>query len=133
LRAFATLTPDALAYMGHKTVKTRSNAYPVPGWYDKLAEGLQVFDAGACGTIPVPPLNPTWVTNAQTAIDAQKAAPTGPVKPTPLQAMLPNINNIIYGGDNTAPLPAPDCSQQPTLSFQGQSNMYPHVNEDATP
>jgi virulence factor Mce-like protein len=125
LRAFAALTPDSLAYMGQKTVKTRSNAYPVPGWYDRLASGLQVFDAGACGPIAVPPLDPDWVTDAQTAIDAKTA--------TPLQSTLPQINNIIYGGDNTAPLPAPDCSQQPTLNFQGASNMYPHVNEDATP
>jgi virulence factor Mce-like protein len=135
LRAFATLTPDNLAYMPNKTTKTRSNAYPTPGWYDRIAQGLQVFDSGACGTIPVPTLNPdaTLYTNANG-----------------LNSLLPQINQIVYAGENTpqtpvtsatgiagnlgqspnnaANLPAPNCDQQQSLSFQGASNQFSHVN-----
>lgn len=134
LRAFATFTPDALAYNPNKTTKTRSNAYPVPGWYDRLAQGLQVFDSGACGTVAVPTLNP------DVTLYSSKLA-----------RLLPDINQIIYGGDytanpaspagatsatanlaqnpnNAAQLPAPNCDQQGSMSFQGQSLQYPHVN-----
>jgi hypothetical protein len=113
LRAFATLTPDNLAYFPNKTDKTRSNAYPIPGWYDKLAEGLQVFDASPCGTIPVPQLSPTTQTD-----------------PT-LGSIFNEINNIIYGGDSAQPLPAPACTQQSTAPYGGL--YYPHVTRSATP
>lgn len=136
LRAYTMFTPDALAYYPNKSVKTRSNAYPVPGWYDRLAQGLQVFDSGACGTIPVPPLDPDDTLYG-----------TSPIN---LQNILPAINQIIYGGAytanppggptavaanlaqspaNAANLPAPNCEQQPSMSFQGSSKQYPHVNQ----
>lgn len=135
LRAFTMFTPDSLAYYPNKTTATRSNAYPVPGWYDKLASGLQVFDAGQCGTIPVPELNPNdtlYLTN-----------------PINLQRVLPQINLIIYGGEftanpsddspaisdnlaqspnNAANLPAPNCAQQQSMTFQGSTTQFPHVN-----
>lgn len=139
LRAFVQITPDNLAYYPKKTTKTRSNAYPVPGWYDRLASGLQVFDAGACGTIPVPALDP----------DA-----TYPTSPINMPTLLPLINQIVYAGESTpnptgtgatpatganlaqspnnaANLPAPNCDQQGNKEFQGQSLQFPHVNESS--
>ncbi|MBJ7458165.1 MAG: MCE family protein [Thermoleophilaceae bacterium] len=139
LRAFVQFTPDNLAYYPNKTTKTRSNAYPVPGWYDRLASGLQVFDSGACGTIAVPALDPD-----------DTLYPTTPIN---LQSLLPLINSIIYAGESTpnpsgttppavaanlaqspnnaANLPAPNCEQQGTRSFQGQSLQFPQVNESS--
>jgi virulence factor Mce-like protein len=137
LRAFMMMTPDSLAYYPNKSVKTRSNAYPVPGWFDRLAQGLQVFDSGACGTIPVPPLDPNDTLYLTAPID--------------LQRILPQINQIIYGGDytanptgptgspavaanlaqspaNAANLPAPNCEQQQSMTFQGSTTQFPHVN-----
>lgn len=140
LRAFVTLTPDNLAYSANKSVKTRSNAYPAPGFYDRLAQGLQVFDSGACGTIPVPALDPTA---------------TYPTSPIDLASILPLINQIIYAGESTpnptggtavaenlaqspnnaANLPAPNCDQQQSMNFNGSSGQFPHVNptSNATP
>jgi virulence factor Mce-like protein len=139
LRTFVTLTPDSLGYYPNKSVRTRSNAYPVPGWYDRLAQGLQVFDSGACGTIPVPVLDPD-----------DTVYPTAPIN---LRKILPDINQVIYAGDYTAmptsatgstaavqanlaqspanasSLPAPNCDQQGSMSFQGSSLQYPHVNQ----
>jgi hypothetical protein len=87
----------------------------VPGWYNRLADGLQVFDASyGCGTIPVPALDPAWV-----------ADPTN-------EKYASLINSIVYAGTLPAELPAVDCSQQPTLNFNG-ANMYPHVNEAPAP
>lgn len=138
LRAFVQFTPDNLAYYPNKTTKTRSNAYPVPGWYDRLASGLQVFDSGACGTIAVPALDPD-----------DTLYPTSPIN---LKSMLPLINQIVYAGESTANptngpsgvtsnlaqspnnaanLPAPNCDQQGNAPFQGQSLQYPHVNESS--
>jgi virulence factor Mce-like protein len=132
LRAFTALTPDQLAYMGQKTTKTRSNAYPVPGWMDRLANGLQVFDSGACGTIPVPALDPDTTLYTNT-------------KNPNLVNILTQINQVMYAGEsdpsatdptnnlnlsanNAANLPAPNCDQQQSQSFQGQSLQYPHVS-----
>lgn len=139
LRAFVTLRPDNLGYFGNKSVKTRSNAYLTPGWYDRLAQGLQVFDTGACGTIPVPPLDPD---------DTLYLADSGGVN---YQSLLPMINSIVYGGESTAyagapttpeiqanlaqspnnavQLPAPNCDQQQAMSFQGSTQQFPHVNK----
>ncbi len=136
LRAFTMFTPDSLAYYPNKTVKTRSNAYPVPGWYDRLAQGLQVFDSGQCGSITVPPLDPNDTLYL-----------TSPIN---LQNILPQINQIIYAGDytanptgptstpaiaanlaqspnNAANLPAPNCEQQQSMTFQGSTLQFPHV------
>lgn len=118
LRAFTTFSPDALANLGNRTDKSRSNAYPVPGWYDRLAQGLQVFDNAQCGTIAVPTLNTneTDYTNAG------------------LDGLLDEITQIVYDGDATgATLPAPVCEQQPAQSFGGESGEYPHVRERSTP
>ena len=135
LRAFVQFTPDNLAYYPNKTTKTRSNAYPVPGWYDRLANGLQVFDSGACGTIPVPALDPDAVYG------------TTPVN---LQNILPQINQIVYAGESTpnpdtaptgptgnlglspnnaAQLPAPNCDQQGIAP--GQSLQFPQINQSS--
>jgi virulence factor Mce-like protein len=137
LRAFTMFTPDSLAYYPNKSVKTRSNAYPVPGWFDRIAQGLQVFDSGACGTIPVPPLDPNDTLYLTTPIN--------------LQNVLPQINQIIYGGAytpnptgptgtpavsanlaqspaNAANVPAPNCAQQQSMTFQGSTTQFPHVN-----
>ena len=141
LRAFPTFTPDTLAYNPKKSTKTRSNAYPVPGWYDKLASGLQVFDAGACGTVAVPELNP------DTTLYPVPAANSQPPQIN-LQRILPQINSIIYAGEsdqnsanvaqnlalspnNAANLPAPNCDQQGDQPFQGQPLQFPHVNESS--
>lgn len=115
LRALVSLAPDNLAYSPSKTVKKRTNAYPRPGWMDRLAQGLQVFDASPCGTIPVPPLNP------------DENLYTGN-----LSGLYPLLNQIVYAGESAASLPAPNCDQQPTFDFNG-SNMFPHVTEAATP
>lgn len=137
LRAFTMFTPDSLAYYPNKSSKTRSNAYPVPGWFDKLASGLQVFDTGQCGTIAVPPLDPNDTLYL-----------TSPIN---LQNVLPQINQIVYAGNytpnptnpvgtaipenlaqspaNAANLPAPNCSQQQSMTFQGSTLQFPHVNQ----
>lgn len=142
LRAFTTITPDALGYYPNKSTKTRSNAYPVPGWYDRLAQGLQVFDAGACGTIPVPALNPNAALYPSGAtIDLARILPeinqivyagestpnpTGPVGAVPPPAVGPNL---AQSPNNAAQLPAPNCDQQGPVP--GQSLQFPQVNESS--
>jgi virulence factor Mce-like protein len=138
LRTFITLTPDNLAYMPNKTTKTRSNAYPVPGWYDKLAQTLQVFDSGACGTIAVPELNPdTTVYNAKWGAlltDINQVAYAGEYTPNPTAPVgaTPAVTqNLAQSPNNAANLPAPNCDQQGISAFQGQSLQFPHVNESS--
>ncbi len=124
LRAFVSLTPDNLAYYPNKSVKTRSNAYPRPGWMARLAQGLQVFDQSPCGTIAVPELNPD--TSLYTGNLAYKN-PAG--AQVPLYDLL---NQVVYAGEAPGNLPAPNCDQQATFDLNG-SNMFPHVTEATTP
>ncbi|MGH2906936.1 MAG: MlaD family protein [Solirubrobacterales bacterium] len=123
LRAFVTLDPNNLGYFPNKTDKTRSNAYPVPDWYTHLADTLQVFDQSPCGTIPVPPLDSSWITNPDPTVQTEN------------QTYFNLINQVMYAGvgpTNATSLPAPACSQQPTLNFNG-ANMFPHVTEAPAP
>ncbi len=137
LRTFITLSPDNLAYYPKKTTKTRSNAYPVPGWYDRLAQGLQVFDSGACGTIPVPALDPDitlypdkW---ARLLTDINQIAYAGDytANPTAPVGASSATANLAQSPSNAAQLPAPNCDQQTAMSFQGQSLQFPQVNESS--
>ncbi|MGH2959517.1 MAG: MlaD family protein, partial [Solirubrobacterales bacterium] len=137
LRTFLTIAPENLAYYPNKTTKTRSNAYPVPGWYDKLATTLQVFDSGACGTIAVPELNPdTTVYSSQWAAlltDINQIAYAGDYTPNPTAPVGASsaTANLAQSPNNAAQLPAPACEQQGVSSFQGQSLQFPHVNESS--
>lgn len=115
LRALVNLTPENLGYFPNRTTKSRANAYPRPGWMDQLAEGLKVFDSGACGTIPVPPLDPN------------ESNYTGN-----LSGLLPLLQQVVYAGEPAANLPAPNCDQQETFQFKG-NNMFPQVKEGTTP
>ncbi|MFY9470305.1 MAG: MlaD family protein [Solirubrobacterales bacterium] len=124
LRAFTTLAPESLAYLGNRTTASRSNPYPAPGWFDRLAAGLQVFDSAQCGSIPVPVLNPD-----------------DSLYPADLKALIAQINQIVYAGSDqpapngtpTSPLPAPVCSEQVPQPFSGQSGKYPHVLPRSSP
>lgn len=116
LRGFTTLSAESLGYMPNRQTTSRSNAYPIPGFYDRLANGLQVFDSGACGAMPVPSLNPDTS-----------------LYPSAIANVLPQINQIIYAGyADPSQTPATACEQQPTMNFNG-ANQFPHVTEAATP
>lgn len=137
LRAFTMFTPDSLAYYPNKSVKTRSNAYPVPGAFDRLADGLRVFDAGQCGTIAVPPLDPDDTLYLTAPINLQRILPqinqiiyAGAYTPNPTDGTGPAIAaNLAQSPANAASLPAPNCAQQQSMTFQGATLQFPHVNQ----
>jgi phospholipid/cholesterol/gamma-HCH transport system substrate-binding protein len=125
LRAMATLTPESLAYLNRRTDGSRANAYPVPGAIspDRLAAGLQVFDAAQCSGIAVPTLDPNQADYVAAGYDAGDSAN--------FSQILDRINNIVYG--NTTPYPAPACNEQTPMTFGGETTKYPHVRKRATP
>jgi phospholipid/cholesterol/gamma-HCH transport system substrate-binding protein len=48
LRISQTLNPESLSFYPHALGSTRTNAYPAPGAFDKLAAGLNMYDGRTC-------------------------------------------------------------------------------------
>jgi phospholipid/cholesterol/gamma-HCH transport system substrate-binding protein len=55
LRAAALLAPEALTFYPRPLGYSRANAYAAPGWHDRLASGLTVYDTGGCANGDVAP------------------------------------------------------------------------------
>jgi virulence factor Mce-like protein len=118
VRAFATLSPDALAYLPQRTTQNRPNAYKAPGWYDKLLSGLEVFDATQCGSIAVPTLSEDTTLYTGGAAD--------------LALIIEDIKKVVYNGQDPANIPTPPCIEQPAQAY-GDGTKYPHVRERTSP
>jgi phospholipid/cholesterol/gamma-HCH transport system substrate-binding protein len=58
LRTTAPLGPEALAAWPQRLRTNRNNAYPEPGAFSALAQGMKTLDARACGPGGVPVLDP---------------------------------------------------------------------------
>jgi len=102
--------PEIMAGYPSRLATNRSNPYIAPGGYDKLrTEGhLEVFDAGSCGTTPVP------------------------AEPAPLDPWLPaNLVSLVgyftFGGTQNRNLAPPCDPQTPLGQLVGQSGTFPHL------
>lgn len=129
LRAMTTLTPDSLAYLANRTNGSRANAYPVPGAIspDRLAAGLQVFDAAQCSGIAVPTLNENKADYLAAGYEDDAFDKLG--------TLIKHINNIVFAKISAGPVPypAPACDEQAPMTFGGETTKYPHVRKRATP
>ena len=107
LRTTNPLNPENLAAYPRRVGTNRSSAYALPGAFDKLRSGLDVFSSESCdnGT-PAP----------------AKASPGIDVPPE----LLERVRTFAFPtGAN--PSAGPPCRQQDKLTFQGRSTQYPQV------
>jgi phospholipid/cholesterol/gamma-HCH transport system substrate-binding protein len=102
--------PEIMAGYPSRLATNRSNPYIAPGGYDKLrTEGhLEVFNAGSCGTTPVP----------------AEPAPLDPWLPANL---VPIVGYFTFGGTQNRNLAPPCDPQTPLGQLVGQSGAFPHL------
>jgi phospholipid/cholesterol/gamma-HCH transport system substrate-binding protein len=112
LRLTSPVNPEALATYPQRLGSSRSNPYPLPGAFDKLASGLglDVFNANLCGSTGFPTL-----------------APPGPNLSEDLR------NRVLAYFLNNGVTTAPPCHQQAPFTFGGETSQYPHVRPDPRP
>jgi phospholipid/cholesterol/gamma-HCH transport system substrate-binding protein len=110
LRLTSPVNPEALAVYPQRQGWSRGNAYLAPGAYNKLPQGLDVFDPRQCGANPYPTLAPP---SASLSEDLR--------------------NRIILYFLNRGQTTAPPCRKQAPFTFNGQTTDYPHVTQDAKP
>ena len=110
LRVTTPLNPESLSVSGQRAGSGRSNAYQLPGAFAHLGQGLPMLQSATCSN-PTPGIS-------------------GPPNATVSQAILDQIVALgIAGTGPNAPVPAPPCKVQAPLAFDGQSLLFPHVNE----
>lgn len=110
LRLSTPVNPESLANYPRRIGPNRSNPYFLPGAYDKLLQGLEVFNTANCGRGGYPDLAP------------------------PSENFSADLRNRIiqFFYQNTDGL-SPPCKQQGKLTFGGRTTGYPQVREDPKP
>jgi virulence factor Mce-like protein len=128
LRTMQVFNTDNLAVLNERIGTDRGNAYPQPEAFNLLANGgLQVFSSSNCAN-SAPSVNgpPNETVSEQTIQELMgyvfEKNPKGEYVKG--QRTGPRVANE-SGTPNEVPAPA--CSQQGPLTFNGQSSQYPHV------
>jgi phospholipid/cholesterol/gamma-HCH transport system substrate-binding protein len=117
LRTTNPLNPENLAVYPRRVGTNRPNAYAKPGNFDRLREGLPVFEDRHCGA-GVP------------SVSSVPALPLPPVVEELVPADLLNrVIEFAFAGQPGTNGPAPPCRNQGPYSFGGEVTQYPHVNE----
>jgi virulence factor Mce-like protein len=106
LRTQQPLNPEVLAAYPHRLARTRSNPYPEPGAFSRLASGLSVFGSYLCGGAATPPLSASVL-----------ATQVGQL-----------VNKLVYSGPGNVRDATPPCkAQRPGGQVIGQSGLYPRL------
>jgi len=110
LRVMNVLSPESLAVYQQRVGTNRANAYPLPGAFNELVNGLSVFSSANCAN----------------------SAPS--VSGPPLETITEGIIKQLYKEhivnkpeSSTNEVPAPPCKQQPPFNFNGQISQFPHA------
>ncbi len=110
LRTTNPLNPENLAAYPRRVGTNRASAYALPGQFDKLRSGLDVFSTESCD-------NGTP--------SRERTAPGGDVSPQ----LLELVRTFAFpAGSN--PSAGPPCRQQPPFTFQGRTTQYPQVTRE---
>jgi ABC-type transporter Mla subunit MlaD len=126
LRALGPLGPETLATYGNRLTANRNNAYPQPGVFSQLAQGLPNFDTRQCSSGIVATLDPNTPNepafNERTNGDVTKA-----------KDLFERLKHFAFADqESSASIPAPGCAQQ--APFQpiygsGPATTYQHTFE----
>src|SRR5215207_5604215 len=140
LRTTDPFNPENLAVYPRRLGTNRTNAYILPGAFEKLSSGTPSYETRHCGR-PIPTL-----TNTPSPV----GTPTVPELsiPLPVPALTPWTENVVdglfsypqqlfddiqrfaYGGTSGNTGPAPPCVQQPPFTVQGETSQFPHVKAE---
>ena len=126
LRTMATLGPDTFSTFPQRLSTNRTNAYPKPGAYSELAQGLESFDVRQCSSglsAQIDPSSPTDLDfSARVGGDVTEA-----------EDLLKRIQQYGFGDQaSTSTIPAPGCSKQAPFKpygAAGDPTEYPQVVE----
>jgi hypothetical protein len=110
LRLTSPVNPEALATYPQRQGWHRGNPYYKPNNYDKLRQGLDVFDPRLCGAPGFPSL--------------------GPPTPSMPEELRNRILLYVLNSGNTV---APPCRKQSPFTEGGGTTDYPQVREDPKP
>ncbi|MCL2769573.1 MAG: hypothetical protein FWD42_05605, partial [Solirubrobacterales bacterium] len=112
LRTMQVITPEGLSIYKEPIGTSRTNAYPLPGAFKALANGLKVFSAGNCA-------------NSAPSV-------SGPANEVVSQNIIEQIIQFKVAnapGSHANAVPAPACTQQGPFTFNGHTSQFPHVVE----
>lgn len=110
LRTMQVIEPEGLSIYQQRIGTNRANAYPLPGAFSALANGLKVFSTSSCANSAPSVSGPANSTVSETIIK---------------QLIEFKVANAPESSSNAVPAPA--CSQQGPFTFNGQTSQFPHV------
>ena len=111
LRTTNPVNPENFAVYPRRVGSNRPLPYALPGAFDKLATGLEVFEDRHCGRgVPV---------------ISQVAEPV--ITQIVPQETVDFIKDTFLPVTENTQVPAPPCKKQAPFTFQGETLQYPHV------
>jgi phospholipid/cholesterol/gamma-HCH transport system substrate-binding protein len=136
LRTTNPLNAENLAAYPRRIGTNRPNPYQLPGGYEKLAGGLEVYENRHCGraaptvdtTTPVPVPVPTVVPGLpDLPVPVPSVVPTvvPPAVSGLTQSLIDKINQYAFPAANAAPASA--CKKQAKFPVDGELTDYPHL------
>jgi virulence factor Mce-like protein len=120
LRTTNPLNPENLAVYPRRIGSNRPNPYYKPRLYDRLREGMPVFENRHCDRVA-----PDVVNTPVPGVD---------LTPEQLEELIPdellaNIEEFGFGGAPGGDVPAPECRLQGPFDFGGRVTRYPQVTD----
>lgn len=128
LKAMQVLTPEGLAVYQQRIGTNRGNAYPQPGAFRSLANGLSVFSSASCANSAPSLSGPESGTLTEEILEQLVGLEPGSRKkgaPVENHALYPPVANDPKKTSNA--IPAPVCKQQGPFTFNGETSQFPHA------
>jgi phospholipid/cholesterol/gamma-HCH transport system substrate-binding protein len=128
LKAMNELTPEGLSVYQQRIGANRANAYPQPGAFRSIPNGLSVFSSSSCAN-SAPSLNgPESGAITEEILEQLIGLEPGSRKkgaPVENHALYPPVANNPEKTSNAVPAPA--CTQQGPFTFNGETSQFPHA------
>jgi virulence factor Mce-like protein len=138
LRGMQVIGPESLAVYSQPIGTNRSNAYPLPGSFNALADGLEVFDSSACAATAPSLGTEKGPYAAESVIKALRGEPftiqyeiseKGSKVQTEHEFKNPLAPTVNKPGQPNQ-VAAPACKQQAPSNLGGSSSQFPQVTPE---
>ncbi|MGH2910888.1 MAG: MlaD family protein [Solirubrobacteraceae bacterium] len=128
LKVLQEITPEGLSVYAQRIGTNRGNAYPLPGAFASLANGLSVFNSASCADSAPSLSGPESGAITEEIIEQLIGLQPGSRKkgaPVENHAAYPPVANNPEKPGNV--VPAPPCKQQGPFTFNGETSQFPHA------